>query len=871
VQLSRGEIAQYFRIRVPDLKQRGKEWRGPCPIHKGKDDNFAVNSETGAAYCHSQCQRGWGVVELEAELRGISAEEAFQSVKDILGIPTEKQPPRQNSERKKRGTKQGDGFEEKARYVYEDEKGSVLFEVVRLERNAPDGRAKRFFQRHQDSNGQWVPNMEGVRRVLYHLPEVLASDSVFIVEGEKDVETLRDWGLVATCNPMGALKWQESYSATLAGKDVILIPDTDEKGKEHGRKVCASVRKFARSIRIVELPFGKDVTEWKERGGTQQALEKLANVAQPSWSQQSLLDRFRDVDDSVLWMDDKGHEHFLCSAFTVIGQTHNRDDANYGKLIEFRSAQGKTKRAIILDAALIGDSKDAPQQLADLGLRIGKSRFLIGPFKEYLGLLEASKSILIADRTGWHDGAFVLPDETFLESGYSANDVLYNPSASHDHLFRRSGSLDEWRAHVGRYADGNSRLLLAASAAFAAPVLDLFEASGFGFHFRGLSSTGKTTALLVAGSIVGGNRQKGFIRPWRATQSGHEAIAAQHNDSLLCLDEIREMDERALAEIIYMYMNGLGKGRMTKHLSAAPISAFRVLILSTGEETVAQMLQRAGKRTKGGQEARLIDIAADAGSRMGMFEHIHRFENPSAFARELSANSKRYFGSAIRQFLRMLVSDRNAAAEFVRRERERFVKRLLPPSAAGEIHRVVASFGLVAAVGELATEWGITGWNAGSSFEGVARCFQDWVRARGGYAANDVEHGVAEVLSFLAEFGNSRFSRLPPDLSEPRISKRAGFYEKSDNETVYYIFSDVFQREVLKEYDSAAVCAELEVRGLLRPRRNGAGHYSIQKRLPDLGKTRVYPVRLVGSYNASTSEDDDEETLETLETVETYS
>ncbi len=66
-----GEVSAYYAARVPHLKQRrAAEWRGACPIHQGKDDNFAVDPETGRWFCHSACGRGGDILELEAALAG---------------------------------------------------------------------------------------------------------------------------------------------------------------------------------------------------------------------------------------------------------------------------------------------------------------------------------------------------------------------------------------------------------------------------------------------------------------------------------------------------------------------------------------------------------------------------------------------------------------------------------------------------------------------------------------------------------------------------------------------------------------------------------------------------------------------------------
>jgi putative DNA primase/helicase len=134
-------------------------------------------------------------------------------------------------------------------YPYLDEEGDLLFQQVRFD-------PKSFGFRRPAESGGWVWNMNGVRRVLYHLPEVIAADEVFIVEGEKDVESLRKWGLVATCNPGGAGKWTDEYSKVLKGKKVIILQDDDEPGRRHALDVARSVSRYAKEVRLVP-PFSR--------------------------------------------------------------------------------------------------------------------------------------------------------------------------------------------------------------------------------------------------------------------------------------------------------------------------------------------------------------------------------------------------------------------------------------------------------------------------------------------------------------------------------------------------------------------------------------------------------------------------------------
>lgn len=168
-----------------------------------------------------------------------------------------------------------------ATYDYTDEFGKLLFQAVRFE-------PKNFSQRRPDGKGGWIWNLQGITPVLYRLPELeeaLAHERpICIVEGEKDVERLRTHGFAATCNPMGAGKWRDEYAQRLSGADVIIIPDNDKAGRDHGEEVARSLH-AAKRVRWLVLPgLGEkgDASDWFAAGGDREALDELIAAA-PDW------------------------------------------------------------------------------------------------------------------------------------------------------------------------------------------------------------------------------------------------------------------------------------------------------------------------------------------------------------------------------------------------------------------------------------------------------------------------------------------------------------------------------------------------------------------------------------------------------------
>jgi len=163
-------------------------------------------------------------------------------------------------------------------YDYLDESGKLLFQTVRYE-------PKDFRQRRPDGKGGWIWNLDGVKPVLYRLPEMIKAptqDFVIICEGEKDTDRLHVLGFIATTCPMGAGKWSGEYNKYFQGRLVAILPDNDTAGKKHAEQVADSLYGTAAEIRIVDLPGlpeKGDVSEWLNAGHDKAELLQLIDQA----------------------------------------------------------------------------------------------------------------------------------------------------------------------------------------------------------------------------------------------------------------------------------------------------------------------------------------------------------------------------------------------------------------------------------------------------------------------------------------------------------------------------------------------------------------------------------------------------------------
>jgi putative DNA primase/helicase len=229
----------FFKTNIQNLKiSSSGQGTGLCPLHEDRHPSFSCNVEDGLWKCHG-CEKSGN---------------AFQLAK-LLGVDSPKDKIREFP------------LQEIACYTYEDQNRKPLFQVRRY--------YPKTFRQFRYEQGEWIPGLNGTNPVLYKLPQILNPQIVYIAEGEKDAETLWNFGLPATCNPMGAGKWKEEYSEWLKDKSIVIIPDQDDAGKNHGNDVARKLWGIAKTVKIISLPLGKDISEWKELGGTPEELQKI--------------------------------------------------------------------------------------------------------------------------------------------------------------------------------------------------------------------------------------------------------------------------------------------------------------------------------------------------------------------------------------------------------------------------------------------------------------------------------------------------------------------------------------------------------------------------------------------------------------------
>jgi 5S rRNA maturation endonuclease (ribonuclease M5) len=165
-------------------------------------------------------------------------------------------------------------------YVYQDESGAVIARKVRTVRAGK----KSFYWERPDGNGGWLPGLGGVDPGLYRADEVRGAIEtgrpIWVVEGEKDVESLRQQGEVATCNPDGAgpHKWRPEYTEALSGAEVTVVADRDEPGYRHALAIVTALEDVTKSVSVCEALEGKDVSDHLSAGLELNELVPLSTI-----------------------------------------------------------------------------------------------------------------------------------------------------------------------------------------------------------------------------------------------------------------------------------------------------------------------------------------------------------------------------------------------------------------------------------------------------------------------------------------------------------------------------------------------------------------------------------------------------------------
>lgn len=461
----------------------------------------------------------------------------------------------------------------------------------------------------------------------------------------------------------------------------------------------------------------------------------------------------------------------ISGPFAVLAHGRDQDSEGWGLLLRWRDREGVPHEWFMPQAMLAGEAAELRARLQDGGLYIHPTRAAREALLVFLSAQTPPNLVRTTPSIGWVRGraggyAFVLPDRVFGKV-QGERVVPTGDLRAARQRFASRGTLAGWKRRVGAHCVGNSRLLLAVSVAFAAALLTPMDHQTGAVNLRGRAQIGKSTAAKAAGSVWGPPEGKGsYVLRWRASDNGLEAMASDFNDCPMILDELGQADVKSLGESIYMLANEQGKLRASRSAEARGVATWRLLVLSTGEKSVSEMIAAAGKPMTAGQEVRMVDVPADAGAGLGLFETTHGLGGPGDLAAAMLHGGVAEHGTAGPAFVAWLAGEleRDDAA-FLLLQKKRlqdFLDDFLPLGADPQVRSVAQRFGIIALGGELATTAGVTGWPARAAWHAAGTCFGAWLTERGAPTRPREEiEAFARIRDFIDQHGQARFQLWP--------------------------------------------------------------------------------------------------------------
>jgi uncharacterized protein (DUF927 family) len=342
--------------------------------------------------------------------------------------------------------------------------------------------------------------------------------------------------------------------------------------------------------------------------------------------------------------------------------------------IKFENRRGKWKKEIVSASLLTAQSEQLIKLLSERGYLWPANKSTRARIIAALSVVRPRRDIRVTSVPGWCGKSFVLPDESYRPSGPDRKKLLL---ARHQTVrvgeYRRKGTLDQWKRHIGRKCVHSTRAGLAVAVNFAAPNLGMLGLNSFGFNFSGTTSGGKTLLLRMAASASGLNSNAGPAT-WDGTPAAFEQRAVGHRDGMMLLDDISHLegDQKSIAKLVTFRLAGnRAKERAGQYVVAHNLveEDSRVITLSTSEDPLWGHLNENGPRRVRGQEVRMIDVPACVSEMQDVFDGEHArskvgktVERRRRFVENQERLARQYQGEALRAYLAKRVSDKAARA-----------------------------------------------------------------------------------------------------------------------------------------------------------------------------------------------------------------
>ncbi|WP_233983321.1 TOPRIM and DUF927 domain-containing protein [Pectobacterium versatile] len=649
------------------------------------------------------------------------------------------------------------------------------------------------------------------------------TDTVIIAEGYATAITaslLMQGVTISALDSGNLIHIARSCRAVWPDAKIILAADNDHKtdgrntGKIAAEKAALAVNGW------VALPPTTEKADWndyyQQHGAAVSISAFAASLDQPGQkplpSSDSPLKPYADIRHGGLyWVEPKTdhdsgdiieRESWLSDPITVAGI--GSDESERYLVLSWTPSGENQPRTEAIPMRDIGE-REGWARLRAGGLAVTAKGRLRAILADHVCRSHAGCRWAIASATGWQHGAYLMPDGSVI--GTPNIPVLFNGKSGAAKGYATGGTAQSWRENVAALAQGNPSMMLGIACAFAAPLIGLVNADGFGVHLFGGSSTGKTTTGNVASSVYGD--PNALKLTWYSTALGLVNEAAAHNDGFMPLDEIGQGSNRkAVADAAYALFNGVGKIQGAREGGNRELKRWRAMAFSTGEIDLESYIRADGGRVNAGQLVRLLNIPITKAT------VFHGYQDGKAHADAIRDASNAHYGAVGRVWIAHLASQKeNALATY--RETERRWLSLLPDDASEQVRRVASRFAVLEAALLLSASF--TGWTAQECHDALQHSFYAWVNEFG-MGNREAKAWVEQADAFLHQFGYSRYLPHPnPDPRDLPIKDLAGYRVKKPgaDTLVFHTFPAVFNNEIATGANAAAFAQVLADAGML--------------------------------------------------------
>lgn len=716
-----------------------------------------------------------------------------------------------------------------------------------------------------------------------------------IIEAKPN-QTQAKHSLLVSCSPRLGRLLRECGISTINHKKFLkgnhLPPDTSnvviiytakkepdaKKVYQHILSQYADMKLHVRSVMLAFKSIKRVQEEFTEEGERKrQATALLSDVSRkvPTvWNAQDIPGFY--IDNLGLWNNERDDKPpaLICGPIYVDGVTQGiaEEDKCGINVVWMRDTDRTFHVRHIQKRKLHEQSNSFMQELVDLG-------FFAYPHRErrlaeYLASSAriAKNQILTTGRTGWIENSsdslvIVRSDGTVLGKHPSNKMVIYQPEKSKPKKIMCSGSVSGWKKNVATNCRGQSILTFAMCFSLLAPLSRFAGTGSNAVHIYGGTTRGKTTTTQIAASIWGNasdprTSKDSSIELWNATSNGMEGLCAEHNDSLLPMDESGAISDKVkLGELIYMMSGGQGKAAMTKDRDLRDRSQWINAIFSSGELSMKQRIEEEGSTLKGGHQVRILDLPfGDNAIRLTkqMLKKYKSLLSEDEFELMQSSKEKRdedsqtkdkilkafvddmkqacatNFGTVGRAFQRKLVKQAGTAKELKRvlaPLMESSLTRLLDEGAPGTLARTAKLFALAEAAGLIAVRFGFLPLKEEQIRKAIDDVFGIWKIE----SANiqDSVRGVGSVKDFIekhvSRIMNVKFT------GDVHVHNLAGYHDK---EAGLFLLTSKGFKEACDRQDVSVVAKELKTRGFLKV--TGKGRLQLRRRAPGSKKARWF-------------------------------